>query len=156
MEVFPSKENAYFSLEACLILPLVFYMLLFLIYAGFYQYDRCLLRQDTYRLLIRGSQVSFAGNEEVLKKLKEEDTNWCYDKYALCSLGNRELEVKHGSIRITQKAVVKVPFLVLGEWLGKAEWEFSIDAEGGRRRPTQVIRNCRKLERGMERGKRDV
>lgn len=152
----PSKENAYFSLEACLILPLVFYMLLFLIYAGFYQYDRCLLYQDTYRLLIRGSQVSFAGNGEVLKKLKEEDENWYYEKYGFCSMEGRELEVRHGSIRIAQKAVIKVPFLILSEWSGKSEWEFSVDAEGGRSRPTQVIRNCRKLERGMERGKKDA
>lgn len=152
----PSKENAYFSLEACLILPLIFYLLLFLIYAGFFQYDRCLLRQDTYRLLIRGSQVSFAGNEEVLKKLKAEDENWYYEKYALCSLGSRELEVRHGSIRIAQKAALKVTFPVLGEWLGQSEWEFSIDAEGGRSRPTQVIRDCRKLERVMERRKRDA
>lgn len=147
------KENAYFSLEACLILPIVFYVLIFLLYAGFYQYNRCLLHQDIYRLLIRGSQVRFMDNYGVAEKLKEEEKTWYYEKYMLGSWGSKTIEVEHGSISMAQKGVLRVPFSVLTEWIGKLEWEFSVEAKGCRIRPTQTIRNCRRLEGVAERKK---
>lgn len=145
------KENAYFSLEACLILPLVFYVLIFLIYVGFYQYNQCLLHQDIYRFLIRGNQVRFMDNYGVAEKLKEEEATWYYEKYMLCSWGSKTIEVEHGSIRLAQAGVLRVPFSVLTEWTGKPEWKFSVDAKGCRVRPTETIRNCRRLETVVER-----
>ena len=40
------EQNAYFTVEAALIIPLVLGILVFLIFIMFYQYDRCLLEQD--------------------------------------------------------------------------------------------------------------
>lgn len=140
------KENAYFSLEAGLILPLVFYVLIFVISVGFYQYDRCLLQQDIYRMLIRGSQIKFEDNNGVAGKLKAQEAGWYYDKYILCSWGEKKIEVKHGSIRLVQQGTLRVPFSTLKEWTRKQGWEIAIAAEGCRIRPTETIRNCRKLE----------
>ena len=147
--------NAYFSLEACLIMPLVFYCILFVIYAGVYQYDRCLLYQDTYRQLIRGSQVKFSDNEEIAQKMKEEDLRWYYEKYMLCSFGNKRMEVNHGSIRISQDAAMSVSFPTWFPEVGKS-WEIHVDATCIRVHPTQVIRDCRKWENVVWRGKKDA
>lgn len=149
------QPNAYFSLEACLIMPLVFYCIVFLIYTGFYQYDRCLLYQDTYRLLIRGSQVKFVGSVEVAQRIQEEDAGWYYEKYAICSFGKKTVEVEHGNIHLSQEAALAVPFPVLVPGTGKGFGSIRVDVTGGRIRPTDTIRNCRKIEKVLERRKKD-
>lgn len=146
------KENAYFSIEAALIMPLVFLLIFFLIYVGFYQYDKCLLNQDAYRMLIRGSQVKFENNSGVAQKMKEEDVKWYYDKYMLCDFENKRIEVKHGTLSFSQDAVLTVPFLTLIDWTGKRTWHICVDVESGRIQPTDTIRNCRKLQNIQERG----
>lgn len=144
------KENGYFSLEACMIMPLVFYLLLFVIYAGFYQYNRCLLQQDIYRLQICAGQIQTSDNQEALRKIKEEDARWHYDKYALCRMGEKNIEVEYGKIRIAQKAALKVNIPVLTEWSGKSEWDFEADAVCVRNRPVNTIRKYRKMEKGVK------
>ncbi len=150
------QPDAYFSLEACLIMPLVFYFICFLIYAGFYQYDRCLLYQDTYRLLIRGSQVKFADSAEVSQKIQREDAGWYYEKYVLCNFGKKMIEVDYGNIHLSQEAALAVSFPVIVRWTGKDAWGIRVDVTGGRIRPTDTIRNCRKVEKILERRKKDV
>ena len=149
------KENGYFSLEACMVMPLVFYLLLFVIYAGFYQYDRCLLEQDIYRMLIRAGQVRSADNREEKKKIKEEDDRWYYDKYALCQIGTKNIEVDYGKIQIAQKAALRVNIPILTEWSGKPEWIFEANVICVRNRPVDTIRKCRKVEKFAKKGKRD-
>ena len=147
------KENAYFSLEACLILPLVFYVILFMIYVGFYQYDRCLLEQDVYRMLIRAQQTRFADNQELMQKMKAEDTHWYYDKYVLCQWAEKTIEVEHGKIRIAQSGALKTGMSAFSIWNGSDSWNFRADFTGNRLCPEQTIRNCRKLEQLAERRK---
>lgn len=148
--------NAYLSLEACLIMPMVFYCIFFVIYVGVYQYNRCLLCQDIYRLLIRGSQVKFADNAEVVQRLQEEDAKWYYAKYMWCKFGKKTIEVDHGTIHLVQDAVLTVVFPVLAQWTGRESWKIHEDVTGGRIRPTDTIRNCRRLEKVLERRKRDA
>lgn len=150
------QPNAYFSLEACLIMPLVFYCIFFLIYAGFYQYDRCLLYQDTYRLLIRGTQVKFVNSMEVAQRIQEEDAGWYYEKYVLCGFGKKTVEVDHGNIHLSQEAALAVSFPMPVQWTGKEFWGIQVDVTGGRIRPADTIRNCRKVEKVLERRKKDV
>lgn len=155
MKGYHGKENAYFSLEACLVMPIVFYTIIFLIYVGFYHYDKCLLQQDIYRMLIRGSQVKFSLNEEVARKIKEEDAKWYYEKYILCNWEDKTVEVLHDKIRIKQQAAVKASVPMLIKWTGMEMWSIDVDFESARIRPTDIIRNCRKLEKAAERGKKD-
>lgn len=145
------KENAYFTLEACLVLPLVFYVFLFIIYVGFYQYDRCLLDQDIYRMLIRAEQTRFADNQELLQKVKEEDARWYYDKYVLCHWEQKEIEIDHGNIRIAQAGTMQTKMATFRIWRGSGIWRFRADFTGNRVRPEQTIRNCRKIEHLAER-----
>ena len=49
------ERNAYFTVEAALVLPLVTGAILFVIYTMLFQYDRCLLEQDIGALALWGS-----------------------------------------------------------------------------------------------------
>lgn len=145
------KENAYFSLEACIIMPLVFYSIIFLMYVGFYQYDKCILQQDVFRMLIRGSQTKFLSNEELAQKMKEEDAQWYYDKYVLCSWNDKKIEVGYGEICIKQQAVLNASVPIIMEWTGMEFWDMSMNFSSTRIHPVKTIRSCRKLEKLAER-----
>lgn len=140
------SQNAYFTLEACLIMPFVFGVIIFIMYVGFYSYDKCLLRQDTYRLLIRGCQIKNASNEDVMKRIKEEESKWYYDKYVMCVWADKRISVEYNSIDISGGCVLNVsnPF---ADRLGTEKtWDINIEAEVARIHPIDTIRSCRKIE----------
>ena len=149
--IFCEKENAYFSLEACMIMPIVFCAILFLIFVGFYQYDKCVLQQDVFRMLIRGSQQKFLTNEEVSQKVKEEDIGWYYDKYFLCRWDSKIVEVEYDKLRIAHDAVFQAAGPMIVEWTGCDFWGMCIDFTSVRIHPVETIRNCRRVETMAER-----
>ncbi len=51
------EVGAYMTVEATLIVPFVMYISLCLLYLGFFQYNRCLMRQDAYRAALHGSSI---------------------------------------------------------------------------------------------------
>ncbi len=50
-----TPENAYMTVEASFLLPMVLCVIVVLIYTSFFLYDRCLLGQDAYILCMRES-----------------------------------------------------------------------------------------------------
>lgn len=52
--------NGYFSVEASLVLPVVLFLYLLIVIAGIYLYDRCVISQDSYLLVFRGSRFTGA------------------------------------------------------------------------------------------------
>ncbi len=142
-----ARENAYFTLEACMIMPIVFMVILFIMYSGFFLYNKCLIKQDTYRILLRACQMKNVSNEEVAEEIREIDSKWYYDKYVLCRFGDKHIEVNHDNIVIEQEATLNVNLPLLQKWLGTDTWGLETGAEVKRVRPTQIIRSRRKLEK---------
>lgn len=54
--------NGYFSVEASLVMPTVFFLYLLIIVGGIYLYDRCVISQDSYLMAFRGSRFTNASN----------------------------------------------------------------------------------------------
>ena len=54
------------TLEATFILLLTFTVILFLFYAGIYQYDKCVIKQNAYIAALRGSRA-YAENADRTK-----------------------------------------------------------------------------------------
>lgn len=140
-------ENAYFTLEACMIMPLVFMVILFIMYTGFFFYNKCLLKQDTYRLLLRAGQIKNASNEEIAEEIRQMDSNWYYDKYVMCKIGDKYIEVNHDNLVIKQSATLNVNIPLLEKWFGADVWELGTTVEVKRICPTGIIRSRRKLEK---------
>ena len=140
-------ENAYFTLEACMIMPLVFMVIFFIMYSGFYFYNKCLLKQDIYRQLIRAGQIKNTSNEEIADEIRRTDSSWYYDKYIMCSFGDKHIEVNHDNIVIGQEAALNVNLPMLQKWFGADMWELGTTVEVRRISPTEIIRTRRKLEK---------
>lgn len=144
------KANAYFTLEACVIMPFVFGVVVFIMYVGFYSYDQCLLRQDVYRLHIRGSQVKNASNEDVVNKIMEEDFSWYHDKYVMYACGDKCISVDHDSINISGEGRLNVTFPLGNTLVGENAWAIKTESDTIRIHPVDTIRSCRKIVNLLE------
>lgn len=130
-----------------MIMPLVFMVIFFIMYNGFFFYNKCLLKQDTYRLLLRAGQIKNASNEEIADEIRQIDANWYYDKYVMCQFGDKYIEVNHDNFEVRQKAALDVNIPLLQKWLGVDMWELGVTVEVRRISPTEIIRARRKMEK---------
>ena len=57
MQQYKKKLHGYFTVEAAMIIPIVIFIIAFLIYAAFLVYGRCIMIQDSYLLALEASLV---------------------------------------------------------------------------------------------------
>lgn len=145
------KENAYFTVEAGLVLSVVFFVFYFVIYIGFYQYNRCLLNQDIYRLLIRAEQAVYLDDAQLIQEIKRQDSEWYYEKYLLCRWKRHEVSVGKGKVKIGKTCIFETGMHLFPMWGKNREWEIGADYTGKRLCPEKIIREYRKIQH--QRGK---
>ena len=104
-------------------------------------------------MLIRGSQIKYSSNEEVMQKLKEEDSKWYYDKYVMCIWGDKRIEVEYNSIFIGQMAALNVSIPFVSDLTGNDLWVMDTSVKIVRIHPTETIRSFRKIESILEKEK---
>ena len=75
------KENAYMTVEAALVIPVVMGCILFVIYMLIFQYDRCLLEQDFGAMALWGSRAQFSETEDLESRTQERIAGMYRDKY---------------------------------------------------------------------------
>lgn len=64
------RFGGYFTVEAALILPMVFSVLIMAVSLFVFQYDRCLLEQDAGLLMLRGTTLNTQSEEEWEMQMK--------------------------------------------------------------------------------------
>lgn len=138
-----SRLGAYMTVEATLIVPIVMYVCIFVIYAGFFQYDRCLMRQDAYRAALRGSSIYRANNQEVYNETFAVAENMVADKY-IATKSSYEIAVQ-GSVSVVMKGCVNMPFRGLATLVGNSEWQIEETMSSKCINPVFFIRSCRQL-----------
>lgn len=137
------KLEGYLTLEASLIMPLVLYVCIFIIYAGFYQYDRCIMQQDIYRAALRGSSLYGANQSERYRAAADMMEELTRDNYVAAEY-RYEISVRN-SVSIFMEGRIRMPFQGLAELTGAREWEIEETAESRRLDPVLFIRTCRQL-----------
>lgn len=60
------RMKGYLTVEAAFVMPIVLFLYMLLILAGFYLYDRCVISQDTYLLAFRESRFTDVRQDEVI------------------------------------------------------------------------------------------
>ena len=69
--------NGYLTVEASFVVPLVLFLYLLIIVAGIFLYDRCVMSQDMYLIVFRGSRFSYSAPDygEVIYAEKMESSH---------------------------------------------------------------------------------
>lgn len=146
-------EGGYLTVEASLIMPVVLYVCIFIIYTGFFMYDRCLMKQDAYRAALRGSSVYRNSNQKVYNTAYEAMSEFAGEQY-IAAEWEYEMAVQ-STVQVSVKGSIRMPFRGIAELVGAEEWKIQEMAESKCISPVIFIRMCRGLEReaGQQREK---
>lgn len=141
-------KNAYFTMEAALVLPMVMSAMLVGIYLFCYQYDRCLLEQDMGSLLIWSSAMAAenAGETEVIaESLQRRAAQINRAKYAAWKLTAIDIELERNDLSLTGRGELAFPVPGWNLWNQDNLWEAQVSYESSRLSPVFYIRQYRKL-----------
>ena len=121
--------KGYMTVEASLVLPVVFGVMMFVLSLLIYSYDRCMLEQEVMSCLVED-------------EYEEEKTEaWYWNKYVWMSVEITEKAVGNGGERLGVRGNYNGPFFP----------DLEIERRAVRFSPTFWLRQKNKLEKSMQR-----
>lgn len=144
-------SRGYMTVEAGFIIPWAFFIMIFLIYSGFYLYDKCVLFQDVYAVCFRGSiqKEDDSGLSYVNTHLKEQFGQ----KYFAIEYIDGRAEQSGKELHTYGTCKVQIPIANFLTMAGEDGWQIQTSAKAQILNPTDIIRKCRIAE-NMLSGKR--
>lgn len=146
---FKKKIGAYMTLEAAFIIPWVVFILVWLIYLGYFEYNRCIVFQDNYMI---ASQASVKINtEEVVRSWMEEHVGgdrWI--KYIGDKKHSASWELSTKKISVNSSISVAHPLFFHEGMIPDSNWNITDKVEINRYSFTEKIRLYRIVGRLME------
>lgn len=143
-----SKVEAYFTIEAALIFPIVFGVVLLIIYFLFYEYDRCLMEQDVGALSLYGATVQAEDNVARMQLLRKKRNELYERKYIAWENGDISMKLERGKVQVERTGSLYFPFLGLSFWSSDDNWGTTVQYENSVLSPVFMIRNWRKIAGG--------
>ncbi len=138
-------DRGYFTLEATLLLPFVFGVVLLVIYLWFFIYDRALMELDTGAVALRTAVRGEMDAEERGQAAGESLQKLYEGKYAAWSWEERVARYNHGKVSISCRGSINFPFPGLQFWNGGSDWGAACSRECAVMRPCSMLRTYRKV-----------
>ncbi len=135
--------EGYMTVEATLIMLIVLYVCIFIIYSGFFLYDRCVIKQDAYRAVLRASSIYRQDSQAVYNTAWDMMETLTAEKYIAAEY-QYEIAVQ-GKVQVKICGQVQMPFRGLIELTGVSAWNIEETAESKCLNPVLFIRTCRRL-----------
>ncbi len=139
-------ENAYLTVEAALVFPIVLMIQLLIILLFIFQYNRCLLNQDMNRMVVLGCGASEQDKVELAGYLKKCVNELYREKYVAWELNPVELTVEKNKICARGQGKLWIPIFGRQIWNGGDFWGAAVSCEMKKLQPVFVIRQARKLK----------
>ena len=134
------NRNAYFTVEAALVLPIVIGAMLFVIYTMLFQYDRCLLEQDIGAMALWGSLVETSDTEQLEQKTRERMAALYREKYMAWRITRLDASLDGNRFRVEGAGQLTFPVPGWNFWNGDNVWGTQASYGYGRLSPVTFIR----------------
>lgn len=141
------KLDAYLTVEAALVLPIVILVILLIIYLLFFQYDRCLMEQNTGILALRGCTNQCADGKDLVSELVIQSQKKD-NRYLAWNMEEAKIALRGNRVSVKRSGTLVFPFQRLIFWKENGNWISECTYENNRIWPVQFIRNCRKIMGG--------
>lgn len=141
-----SGENAYFTVEAALVLPLVTGALIFTVFLFIFQYDRCLLEQDINMLAVCAGTAAAEDSKELEEILRRKASEVFMDKYAAWTMSDLQIAVKGDRVSVRGGGYLTLPLPEWNFFREENEWGARTLRETLRISPPDYIRLYRKIK----------
>lgn len=142
------RENAYFTVEASLIFPMVFIFIIMMIFLAFYSYDRCILEQSAYEAALRGTGNHIKSSQEAYEQAYEAAKILVDEKLFAISDFDYEVSVTADLVTVNYHCKVNMPFMhLLCEYVSGIDLTLNVRGEAIRCHQTKIVRDCRIINR---------
>ncbi|MCM1194281.1 MAG: hypothetical protein NC389_17895 [Acetatifactor muris] len=149
-------ENAYFTVEAALVFPVVMGTVLFVIFMLLFQYDRCLLEQDLGAAALWGSSQEVS-DVTVLEEMVNERMAGIYrGKYAAWEITEWKASLEKNLFSVQGGGRVTFPVPEWNFWSVENIWAAEAHYSCRRLSPVTFIRLCRGLVRFLDEGEEEL
>lgn len=139
--------NGYMTVEAALLIPMVWFSLFFVIFAGFFLYDRCIAEQDAKIIVMRASQERETDEAKVIRKVMEKGELAGRKKLLFSNTVQKELHISDdkAEIKISGRVNTILDGLAKGESL--SVFAYASEYETEKNDPVRLIRACRRIKK---------
>lgn len=132
------------TVEAAFVVTWTVCLFVFLIYAGFYLYDKCVLFQDAYAVCFRGSiQKEENGALDYINAHMREQFG---EKYFGVGGITGNAGQKGKELSVYAECAVKMPFAHFLFMENDQGWQIQTQARAQISNPAKIIRKCRMVE----------
>lgn len=137
-------KKAYMTVEASLLLPMIFVGIFFVISLGIYLYNAGTIQQAAYMASLRGSQMKSVDKDSVEMYTKQELEKILRNRMLAKDKMETKVKVSSNKVSVEIEYVMNVPF---SHWISSKikEWTVKGKAEAIRINPVDIIRNVRKM-----------
>lgn len=140
------KLNGFMTVEAALLMPMAWFALFFLIFAGIFQYDRCIAEQDGRRIVLRASQMRGKDEAAVTQSVLAKGELAGESKMLFGSDLQRDLELTNNRVKMTIKGKVNTILNSLVRAEDVPVFAYGTEYETKKYDPVLAIRTCRRIE----------
>lgn len=141
------RIQAYFTVEAALVMPLVISVLTMTVFLFVYQYDRCLMEQDVGMLALYAGTLATEDMDEMTRLVSKRAAERYTDKYLFWTQTKIDINVRKDRVEIVGEGSTAIP---LPEWNllnGQKGWSAKVIRRMSRLSPTEFIRLGRRIKR---------
>ena len=151
MKKMNTEQDAYFTLEASLIIPLVILFITAMIFMTFYSYDRCVMETAAYEAALQGTSNHIKDANEAAKVSEEAAEFLVSDKLFAIRDVTYKVDVDANKVTVTYTGTVNMPCITwLVEHVGNVDMSLSISRSANRCYQTKTIRTCRVINKLIE------
>lgn len=138
------QEDAYFTVEAALVFPMVLLFMTVMIFLAFYSYDRCVLEQSAYEAALCGAGGHPDDADAAYEAAAEAAVRLVQDRLLALHDLQYSVSVTPGKVSVSYTCQVHMPFLA---WLGRhtagTGLPLEVCRQAVRSRPVRTIRGYR-------------
>ena len=141
------KKNAYMTLEATMIFPMIFGGILFAISLAIYLYNASIIKQICSVAALRGS-LEYQMNEEEMKKFvnKEIDT-LIKERMLLVAEIEKDIKITESKVEVRLRTKINLPFMGI-PFLDFKWQKLEVESQAKRIKAVKIIRDARRLYGG--------
>lgn len=139
--------HGYMTVEAALIMPIVWFAIFFLIFAGFFQYDRCVAQQDCRVMVMRASDMREEDEATVLRKIVEKGELADRKKLLFSGSVQKDFRMSNNKVRMRIEGSVNTILNRLIKETDLRVFTYASEYETEKYDPVRFIRICRRIEK---------
>lgn len=129
-----------------MLFPIILFALAFLVYLGFYQYNRCIAEESMRYAVVRGKELSGATEEEYENILSNLFAETLDKHYLIGCDGKAECKMNGSLTNLVYIGDMPVPWLKIGDSEIRGTWQIKVKTKSERWEPVSFIRICNRMK----------